>query len=277
MAPHPPVSTKPTELVPGRLFRLGGLAEIGDGISWVAKGVTGYEPINCYLLLEEGGALLVDTGVPLHKQTVAAQLDGLIGRERATQIFLTRFEADCLGNMPTLTADFRISAVNGGGNLNPFDFFDDLSTDEQLRHDYQVEKVRIHPGGAVEVAPGRTVELVVTPLRLLTTFWGYDAATKTLFTSDSFGHAQVATASTTPVIDSSNDTITLDQVREHLLTKFEWLRGAETEPLIEEVDRIFQSHPIDIIAPTTGSVLMGRDVVERHIAMVMTVLGEIKN
>lgn len=265
------------ELVPNKLYRLGGVCPIDDDISWIPKGVEGYEPLSAFLLLEEDGALLVDTGVPLNKDAVAAQLDSIIGREREIQVFLTRFEPDCLANMPMLTDLFNIKKVAGGGVSNPFDFFDDLSTQEQLRADYNVTMTRLLPTDIIHVSPTRELSLVVTSIRLLNTFWGYDAATKTLFTSDSFGHVPVSDPSQVPVVTSENDTATFEQVRDHHLTKFDWLMGAETAPLIADLDKIFATHDVEIIAPNHGCVLQGADVVKRHVAMVRRMLTEIEN
>jgi flavorubredoxin len=267
----------PVELVPNKLYGLGGLAPIESGFSWLPKGVTGYEPVNAFLLLEDDGALLVDTGVPAHKEIVKAQLEELIGSERELQVFLTRFEPDCLANLPTLTANFNFHTINGGGVLNPFDFFDDISSAEQVKSDYSLELNRKKPGDVVAVNGTRQLELVVTTIRLLTTFWAYDATTKTLFTSDSFGHVQIQDPSRPAVLDAADDTTTIDQVRAHLLTKFDWLLGAETEPLIADLQKIFSTYDVEILAPTHGAAIRGKETVARHVEMFIQVLSEIKN
>ena len=268
---------KPVELVSNKLYGLGGLAPIDDGFSWIPKNVTGYEPVNAFLLLEDDAALLVDTGVPLHKEIVKNQLDEFIGSERELQVFLTRFEPDCLANLPTLTANFNFHTINGGGVLNPFDFFDDISSAEQVKSDYSLELIRKKPGDIVQMNADRKLELVVTPIRLLTTFWAYDATTKAMFTSDSFGHVQIQDPSQPAVLDAENDTTTFEQVRDHLLTKFDWLLGAETEPLIADVEKIFATYDVEILAPTHGAAIRGKETVARHVEMFLRVLSEIKN
>jgi flavorubredoxin len=277
MAAQDTIGDLSVELFPGKLYRLGGVAPIHDDISWIPKGVTGYVPLNCYLLLEDEGAALVETGVALNGEVIAQQLNRLLRPGQDFQLFVTRFEPDTLSNMPLLMSQFGMRKISGGGVTNPFDFFDDLSSQEQLRADYRAELSRLRPGDVVTVSPSRHLDLVVTTLRLLTTFWAYDAQTKTLFTSDTFGHAELTGASQPAVLTAETDVTTFEQVRDHLLTKFDWLKGAETKSLLDDLDRIFDTYEVDMIAPDSGCVIKGRNVVARHVSMVKQVLSEIKN
>jgi len=265
------------ELVPGSLYRLGGVAAIEDDISWIPKGATGFLPLNCFLLVDGDQSLLVDTGVPLNAREIAAQLRRILPGDPPLHVFFTRFEQDTLGNMPMLSTEFTIGKISGGGISNPFDYFDDLSSQEQLKADYQIELTRVMPGDSVRISDTRKLDLVVTTIRLLTTFWAYDAATKTLFTSDSFGHAYLDNPDEPAVLTSDNDSTTFEQVRDHALTKFDWLKGAETDVLNDDLTKIFDSYDVEIIAPDCGRVLQGRDVVERHVAMFKKVLTDIRN
>lgn len=247
-----------------------------DGrISWIPHGREGFEPINCYLIKDGSHALLVDTGVAAHRDLVVQQLKELIGDRTPLSIFLTRFEPDCLTNLAAIVENFPVEHVYGGGVSNPFDFFDDLSTDEQLRHDYQVDIVRKMPGDVVQLSDQRTLTLVVTSIRLLATFWAYDHETRTLFTSDTFGHMQVSGIDEAPVFSKANDTATIDTVRQHLLTKFDWLSGAEKEPLQKDLQDIFDQFPVEVIAPTHGGVLKGAETISRHYQFMQQVLSEL--
>ena len=57
----------PLPLVPGKLYRLGGIVPIDGRLSWRRAGLTGYEPISAFLLLEDDNALIIGTGVRLHR------------------------------------------------------------------------------------------------------------------------------------------------------------------------------------------------------------------
>jgi hypothetical protein len=62
------------ELVAGRLYAIGGVAPADGRISWLPPGIDGFELSHCYLLREAGGAPLIDSGLPAHREAV---LDGL--------------------------------------------------------------------------------------------------------------------------------------------------------------------------------------------------------
>ena len=260
------------ELVPERLYRLGGLISLRGTISWVPKAAVGHLPVNCYLLRENASWLLVDTGVPAHAAQIGEQLHRLVPSEEELQLYVTRIEPDVVSNLRMLTNHFGVEKVYGGGVMNPFDYFDDLSAEAHIQADSGLRLIRMSPDSSVELAATRPLKLVPTALRLLYTFWAYDSETKTMFTSDSFGHAYLNDPSEQPVVTSANDTSTLDQVRAHLLTKFDWLQGADTDVIHDDVARIFETYDVEIIAPSSGMVLQGKDVVDRHVGMVKQVL-----
>lgn len=272
-------ATAPLELVPGRLYRLGGTVPMDGRLSWVPADWQGpasgrSEALNTYLLIEGDRATLVDSGVTVHREQIIDQLESLLAG-RGLEIFLTRFEPDCLVNLPAIVRRFGVREVHGGGVSNPFDFFDDLSTAEQLRADAGVTLHRRLPGDAVEIGTGRHLDLVATTIRLLTTFWAYDNVTKTLFTSDAFGHVAVPEANGRVLVDDSDDPTTFEMVRDHLFTKFDWLLGAETAPLREDLAKIFQKYDVERIAPTHGGMIVGKETVARHVAWVDRALAEV--
>jgi flavorubredoxin len=270
----------PVELVPEKLYRLGGTVPMDGRLSWVPASWQGedsplHESLNSYLLIEGDRAMLVDSGVTVHRDAIVAQIAGLLG-DRNLEVFLTRFEPDCLVNLPHLVKRFGVTEVHGGGVSNPFDFFDDLSTSEQLRADAGVQLHRRLPGDAVKVGEGRELNLVATTIRLLTTFWAYDTGTKTLFSSDAFGHVAVQGAAGLPYVDGSNDPTTFENVRDHLFTKFDWLLGAETAPLRQDLAKVFSTYDVHRIAPTHGGMIVGKDTVAKHIAWVDKALSEVE-
>lgn len=260
-------------IVPGKLYGLGGAARRDGRISWVPSGGHGYEPLNCYLLTEPDGALLIDTGVTAHADAIAGQLRGIAGPDLPVSVFLTRFEPDCVTNLAGVLRTCNVVAVYGGGVHNPFDFFDDLSPAEHVRHDHGVELLRKRPGERVPVSQTRSVEVLSTSLRVLTTFWAYDAATRTLFTSDAFGHAPLAAPGLPRIVDAGEDRTTPGEVADTLFTKFDWLLAADTGPLRTELAELLAAREVEIIAPTHGRILRGADVVRRHAGMLLDCLA----
>ena len=122
---------------------------------------------------------------------------------------------------------------------------------------------------------GRTLKVIGAPLRLLSTFWGYDAATRTLFTSDAFGHNLMQTPTDSWVVDASNDTTSYEQVRDHLVGKFDWLASAHTEKLCVQLRELFATYEVETIAPQLGRIISGRETVARHCDLAIAALQEV--
>jgi hypothetical protein len=126
---------------------------------------------------------------------------------------------------------------------------------------------------AIELQGDRKLEIESPVLRLLPTFWGWDEATRTLFTSDIFGHTVRAEPGDSHVIDEqADDPSTVDSVRAHLFAKFEWLARARKDAFREYLAATFERRQPEIVAPTRGCALKGRTVVERHYTLLMEAL-----
>jgi flavorubredoxin len=252
-----------------------------DGrISWFAPEARGFAPLNSYLLLEDDAALLVDTGVPVHERLLVEQLRSLLPDGVPLSILHTRIvEFDSVGNTAALVREFALGAVYANFPAYQWIHFhpkwdrpgvepDDLWPADKPR-DCRVAR----PGEVIPVGSGgRTVEIVAAPLRLLATYWPYDSATRTLFTSDSFGHALMRSPDG-PRVLVQND-VGYEELRDHLVGKFDWLSAADTRPLREQLRTIFETHHVETIGPGFGRVLRGRKLVERHLAMVDRALLE---
>jgi flavorubredoxin len=258
------------EIVTDRLYALGGLVPLDGRISWFAPSATGYAPNWAYLLLDRNEALLIDSGLPAHRDAIVAQLGSLLSPESSLSILHTRIaEYDSVGNTAAICDAFpveRLLAHFPAGLL--MDYESSSGTVPSA------EEVVPSAGDPVMVSGngGRAVMLLGAPLRLLLTFWAYDGETKTLFTSDSFGHVPLRDRSDPPVVTEADDATEPSDVRSHLYAKFDWLLAAERTALADELAAIFESHDIDAIAPMHGRVLKGRQVVERHHDLVQQAL-----
>jgi hypothetical protein len=257
-------------------------------VSWVPAGSTGFQPSNCYLLSEHnagdnagaGSHLLVDSGVALHADQILDDLASLVGEGGGLSVFFTRAEMDCVSNLEPIARRFDIQRLYTGGVINPFDAFEDLNLMALRGRRHQIDATRSGEGdslaraASIEVGPGRVLEIESPLLRLLMTFWGWDAETGTLFTSDTFTHGIMQRADDPRVIDSTvEDTTTAEQVAGHLFAKYEWLPRATCEPLREWLAAKFDELDPEIVAPSRGRVLQGRDVVRRHLDFMLTALS----
>lgn len=269
-----------TVLAEGKLYALGGVVEVDGRVSWFAPDARGYAPVNSYLLLEPDEALLIDSGVPAHERTLVEQLRSLLPDGVPLSILHTRIvEFDSVGNTAALLREFPIGAMYANFPAYQWIHFhpkwdqpgvepDDLWPEDKPR-DCRVAR----PGDTIAVGShGRTVEIVAAPLRLLATYWPYDPATRTLFTSDSFGHALMQSPDDAHLLE--DDDVGYEELRDHLVGKFDWLRAADTRPLREQLREIFEAHDVETVAPGFGRVLRGRELVARHLELVDRALAE---
>lgn len=272
----PPATTSGiVELVPGQLHRLGGVIPRDERVSWSAPGPATLEPSNSYLLTGSGAATLIDPGIAVLGDVVAQQIVDIVGEETPIQVFLTRMEPDVVTGLKHVMARLPVRRVFAGGNTNPFDFFDDLNSSSMVRATYQTTLERKKAGETLEVGPDRSLAVVSTPMRILTTFWPYDGATGTLFTSDSFGYLGVSSEDQRPVAEELAGACDRDAVRRWLLAKFEWLDGARTGDVAGGLRKIAAAQDIRRIAPAHGCVLEGREVARSHFDLIIELTEEV--
>ena len=266
-----------TELIEGRLWALGGLIPIVGRLSWQAADVTGVAPLHCYLLREGDRALLIDSGAPIHLDQILAQLDALVPAGTSLSVLLTRtVEFDTFGNAAAVLRRFPVASAHSQFPIEEWVFY--RSLDDTEPRPSPVEWYQLLSGQRVGIGgvnAQTAVEIVDAPLRLLVTVWAYDAAGRVLFTSDSFGHSAMPDRAAAPVLRAAEDTATLADVREHMLAKFDWLNGADTAPIQQQIADIFESRQIDMIAPVYGRPLVGRELVQRHYELVQGALAEV--
>jgi flavorubredoxin len=272
------------ELVPDRLYALGGVVKNEDRISYVPAGVGGYLPINCYLVKEGSQAVLVDTGAACHRDQVLGQLHDLLEKGSRLSVFMTRPEGECIGNLDAVLTELGAEHVYGGGTLNPFDFIDDVldhMMDEASDEDTvaaltgrQLQRKR--DGEYLELAAGRRLRVFAAPLRILTTFWLYDESTGALFCSDFFSHNMIGRPGDEQVVRAAGSDDRLgaaeDEMRAHLCTKFEWLSVSDTAPVKGLVQQLLDSIHVEFIAPSYGSVVAGREAVDDQLATMYRIL-----
>jgi flavorubredoxin len=150
-------------------------------------------------------------------------------------------------------------------------------TDTSWFLDATIDWSIFEPGDVLDWAPGRSIEVMRTPFRLLITVWPYDPKSRTLFTSDAFDHVTRSERDGSPVVtDADADPTRVDDVIDHLDSgKFGWLAKADTTTIAEGVQAIFAERDIERIAPSFGCVLEGRAVVERHVELFLEALARL--
>ena len=79
-----------TELAAGKVYALHNTFELNGRISAYPISARGFAPANCYLLIDDDAAMLLDTGYAAHEGAILEQLDSLLDREMPLSIFPLR-------------------------------------------------------------------------------------------------------------------------------------------------------------------------------------------
>lgn len=250
-----------------------------DGrVTWHPADARGWAGANCYLLVEDDAALLVDTGLAAHRDAVLAMLDAALPGELPLSILtLRQGEFDSVGNVVPICARRPVSFILGAypEGQRWADFHADVRW-EPIGTGPVPEALSVPRHAWLEIAPGRRIELIRPALRLLNTWWGYDEATGTAFTSDSFVHGVRPSPQGPWLMTGPDDDTTERIVRDHLrANRFWWLPGADVRAIRADVAAFFAEREVTTIAPALGAIIHGREAVRRHVALLESVLADV--
>ncbi len=266
---------------PGRVLALGGTVPLDDRVSWVAPGAGGHAPITSYLVVDGDRAVLLDTGVPAVAGPLLRQLRALVAGGIRLSVLLTRQqEFDSVANLAAILRELPVETVWLRGAAKHSDNLD--SVFGVVPDGTLVDFRSIGVADPVPVGDRIELEILAPRLRLLSTNWAYESTTRTLFTSDSFGHVHLRRPDESRVADDASEVTgggagvgsTYEDARRHLFRKFDYLPHADTVPIRDQLDEVFETHDVEVIAPMHGKALVGRAVVERHLGYVRKALAE---
>lgn len=266
-------------LAEGKLYALQNALELDGRVSAYPASARGVAMYNCYLLVEDDSATLLDTGYAIHEPVIRRQIESLIGPKQKLSLFPLRLnEFMSINNVETLAAHFDVEQCYTG---NPdahwwFDFGATSDTGQNV-----LEHLKITVVSRDQVLPigrlgGRMLDVFQAPVRLISTRWIYDRATKTLFSSDMFTHVWRATAEGPWFVDEDNDPSTFEYVRSFLLnTRYWWLEGVNTAPLREAVAKVHETYDIETLAPGYGAIIRGKELVAKQFRLFDEVLASL--
>ncbi|MFY0610006.1 MAG: hypothetical protein JXQ99_00670 [Hyphomicrobiaceae bacterium] len=267
-----------TSLFNGKLHVLRNSFPLDGRISAYPEAARGHGVSNCYLLVEDDGALLLDTGATILEAQILEQLDALIDRDLPLSIFPLRInEFMSVGNAMAIARNFNV--VQGYSRVPDIQVW--LEFESLTRAGGKgLPKIPTTSTATNPVQVGQTGKRMLSaftaPIRLISTFWIYDPLTKTLFTSDMFSHIWQDEPEGPWVLTNADDTVTsTDFVRSFLLnTRYWWLDGAALATIRAGVAEVFKTYDIETIAPGFGAVLKGPDIVERQFSVLDEILRD---
>lgn len=248
------------EIVENKLYGIGGILKIDESITWVPPNHSGYQPSSCYLIIEQRQALLVDTGVAAHRKMIIDHLNALSDKYDTLSIFLTRREADSLGNLEEIVRLFNVGKIIGTGSAqNPIDFFPSLDVnlfDEKI------------PGDIIYLSEDRKLICYEPPIRMLTTIWLYDEQLGVLFTSDCFTHRAINDNNSRYVVESLDDHEN-SIFTEYLYTRYGWMKTLEGNKKSADILNDIFRNDVKFIAPAHGCVMKGKGVVNYNYKLML--------
>jgi flavorubredoxin len=257
------------EIKPGQLWALGDTIELDGSVTWAPPG-SGFQPLNSYLVRHGDHTLLVDTGPKSQREILLDQLATLLPPGTNLSVFITRAELDCMGALPLVGERYQIDQILTGGSQSPLD---DLTYMPRFMDAWNNRRVPLGksvivglntPGDLQSFDDFGGLDVIAPALRVLATFWAYHRPSKTLFSTDVFGHTSTASAGPRVIDDATEDPSTVESVRHHLLAKYFWLPRANQRAVLENLRRVFEDRDIEVIAPSRGLVLRGKQTVSRH-------------
>jgi hypothetical protein len=261
----------------GRLYALQNLLELDGRISAYPASARGYSVSNCYLLNEPDAATLIDTGFAAHEPAIRGQLDMLLAPRQPLSLFPLRLnEFMSINNIETLATRFNVEQCYTG---NPdaawwFDFGAVSDSGGSV-----LDKLKITVVSRDETLPvgrlgNRILDVFQAPIRLISTRWIYDRATRTLFSSDMFGHIWRDRPEGPWLAGENDDPTSFAHVRSFLLnTRYWWMEGVNAGPLRRAVRKVFQAFDIETLAPGYGAIIVGRKQVARQFEVFDEVLA----
>ena len=265
------------ELVPDKVYALQNPFALDGRISSYPDSARGYSVSNVYLVKEETGAYILDTGFAAHEGRILGQLGSLLDTTTPISLVPLRInEYMSVGNGIAIADNFNVIHCYSP-QPNAADWLEfDLPESGKAGRDLPTTVLRGRLDLAVGTKGERPLVGFTAPLRLINTTWVYDPTTRTLFSSDMFTHVWQKTADGPWLIDDDDGVTTTDFVRSFLLnTRYWWLEGATTETLRQGVADVFEQCDIETIAPGYGAILRGRSLVEKQFAVLDQVLRDL--
>tara|TARA_Y100000814_G_scaffold269907_1_gene225669 strand:+ start:541 stop:1431 length:891 start_codon:yes stop_codon:yes gene_type:complete len=268
-----------TDLGEGKAFALHNILELDGRVSAYPKSTRGFSSMNCYLLREDNAAVLLDTGFNGQIDFLSEQISSLITKDTPLSLYpLRQNEFMSVGNIVALANRFNV--VEAFSNRPNIDFWFDFELEDFIPKEEKDKKFTTSKlGNELKINigenPERLIHGLVAPIRLISTMWIFDHGTKTLFSSDMFSHISQKHLDG-PWISDKDELTTTSFVRSFLLnTRYWWLEGVDTGPLREGITEVFNKFDIHTIAPGYGTILTGKEQVEKQFNILDEVLRDL--
>jgi hypothetical protein len=262
-------------LADDRLYALQNPFPLDGRVSAYPASARGFSVANSYMLTEPDAAMLIDTGFGKDEPVIRAQVESLIAPGLPLSMFPLRLnEFMSINNVESFAGHFNVETCYTS-NIDAALWFDFGAKAEGRDILKSMKVTAVTRADTIKLGQGeRFIDVMQAPIRLIATRWLYDRSTRTLFSSDMFTHLRRETATGPWIVQESdngcadNDPTATGDIRSFMLnTRYWWLEGAPTDSIRRGIGNVFDKYDIETIAPGYGCILRGRNVVQRHYAM----------
>lgn len=274
----PTTPSAPIELNEGRLLVLANSIELDGRVAWYPQSVRGYTCVNAYLLVEGTEALLVDSGVTVHRDAIIEQLRSSMPGDSLSFAFTRIGEYPAISNATAIAEQIPVEAIYA--MFPALDWLEFRPRAQRpaagswaIGHAPE-NRIATQQEGIPVGAGERRVHVMATPVRLLPSQWFYDDGSRTLFTGDAFSHAWRDSPAGPWLVDGSAHGTDPTGVRDHLLERCWWMKEAHgLDEIQRALEGVFTTFDVETIAPGYGCIIHGRTEVERHYELLQSTIG----
>lgn len=253
-----------TTIVPDRLYRIGCMVR-AERLSWLPADIDAYEPLNAYLLTDNGNCIFVDTGSAIMLPAIRSALQ-IIGHRRVS-VYFTRNESDTIGNLGYLLGTCENPTLLFGSAGGILEWVNDpaVSILEVRNFLGRIPVESARNGVVKDVGSFGFSFMEAVTKQMGMTQWAFEKSTGTMFTACSFGWRHASTVDAPTTIDSAANLPSVDVVAKEIAAKCNWMREASFQARIDQFEKVFKDHDVQIIAPVHGCVIKGRKTVAAHV------------
>lgn len=254
-----------TCLAEQRLYAISGSVPASSAASWIPRHLVGHVPVSCYLLIDRGHGLLIDTGLPLHRDAAGEALLSLMRGLAQRDMIMTRREPDNIINLPPFIPLLGLQTIYCGGIIDPLDFFDRMDEANAAAHFIATTAKRptwVVPGAAIRVGD-LDVQALRAELRVLATNYLFEPSTGTLFGADTWGMLTQAAAEGLTIVRAFDDRMSAKALVAYFYEKYDWMRGANLAVVRANIEGLRKERTIARMCPTFGCLVEGEAVISR--------------
>jgi len=254
-----------TELVPGRLYRVGCVVK-AERLSWLPQDLDGFEAVNSYVLTDKDNVVFFEMGLPIARPAMEQAVAKLVGNRRVYVDF-TRNEADCIGNMGYVLGTCRNPTLLYGTAGGVLEWINDPHVSELEVRNFlgRVPIESAKNGETKKIGAMEFTWMDAGTKMMLMTQWAFEKSTGCLFTSESFGWRHIPTINSPVIVDTAASLPSAVTVAREMVARMNWMREAEYQPVIDRFVSIFKQYDVQMIAPVHGCVIKGREAVVAHV------------